>query len=70
MPTKVKFERTIIDATDENIERSLQNDELNRHNTLINFIQGLVNSPGNVCIALDSPWGSGKTFLLNNLNML
>lgn len=64
MPTKVKFERTIIDATDENIERSLQNDELNRHNTLINFIQGLVNSPGNVCIALDSPWGSGKTFFV------
>jgi len=39
MPTKVKFERTIIDATDENIEKSLQNDELNRHNTLINFIK-------------------------------
>ncbi|MBO6204043.1 MAG: hypothetical protein J6O13_10975 [Selenomonas sp.] len=61
---EIMFTKNIQEPTSENILCSIEENPLERNGYLKNFIQGLSNAEGGVCIALDGHWGSGKTFFV------
>ena len=62
-----KFE---LEVTEENILKTLERDVLNRSKDIYNFTNILENIDGNISIALDGAWGSGKTFFVKQLQIL
>ena len=56
--------------TSENIRKTILEDLLDRNKDLYCFIKILDSIEGNYSIALDSYWGSGKTFFVNQLKMI
>ncbi len=59
-----------MQPTDENILQSLENDLLSRNIDVCHFVD-LLNSIDSSCsIALDAPWGAGKTFFVKQVKMV
>ena len=56
--------------TDENLKEALEKDLLSRNVPLIYFINLLQELDSVYSIALDGPWGSGKTFFVKQIMML
>lgn len=50
--------------TKDNIQTTLQNDVLNRQESLVYFLLQISRADGPLFISLDAPWGSGKTFFV------
>ncbi len=59
-----------LEPTDENILDTLAADVLGRNELLIDTIILLNNLEGNFTVALDSPWGGGKTFFVKQLQKI
>lgn len=51
------------EANDDNIKQSLQEDLLHRNEFVLRFLRLLNSIDGPCTIAVDAPWGEGKTFL-------
>lgn len=64
------WSKNIQDANKENILSSFQEDSFQRNWLVMNFVRQLSNAQGPLSISLDSPWGSGKTFLSRKLRCL
>ena len=59
-----------LKATEENIIESLENDAIGRNNEVFNFSELLSTLEGPYSVAIDSEWGSGKTFFVKQVKML
>ena len=59
-----------LKATEENIIESLENDAIGRNNDVFNFSELLSTLEGPYSVAIDSEWGSGKTFFVKQVKML
>lgn len=59
-----------LKATEENIIESLENDAIGRNNEVFNFSELLCTLEGPYSVAIDSEWGSGKTFFVKQVKML
>lgn len=59
-----------LKATEENIIESLENDAIGRNNEVFNFSKLLSTLEGPYSVAIDSEWGSGKTFFVKQVKML
>lgn len=59
-----------LEPNEDNIIESLLNDSLNRKNFVISLVKQLLFSSTNITLALDGKWGSGKTFLLKQVEYL
>ena len=59
-----------LKATEENIIESLENDAIGRNNEVFNFSELLSTLEGSYSVAIDSEWGSGKTFFVKQVKML
>lgn len=59
-----------VKATDEKLIELMLEDSIGRNKDLAYFADILFGIEGNAAIALDSPWGSGKTFFVKQLKIL
>ena len=59
-----------LQPTEENLLKTLKDDLLNRNSDLVCFADMLSKVEGPYSIALNSPWGSGKTFFVKHMTML
>lgn len=59
-----KFE---IEANNENIKKSIENDLIKRNQYLVKFLEILNNIDGNFIIYLNGKYGTGKTFFIKQL---
>ena len=59
-----------LKAIEENIIESLENDAIGRNNEVFNFSELLSTLEGPYSVAIDSEWGSGKTFFVKQVKML
>lgn len=59
-----------IMPTKENLERTFVDDSIGRDNSVISFVNLLASVDNVSSIALDSPWGSGKTFFVKHIQMI
>ena len=59
-----------LKATEENIIESLENDAIGRNNEVFNFSELLSTLEDPYSVAIDSEWGSGKTFFVKQVKML
>lgn len=64
-----KFKKYNLDATDENILNTIENNEYGRANSIKDFIEGLDLIDTNMFISLDARWGEGKTFYVRQIEM-
>ncbi|WP_298486640.1 P-loop NTPase fold protein [uncultured Ruminococcus sp.] len=61
---------SVLNPTEENIQKTLLDDPLGRFQELSQFVE-LLNSIEDSCtIALDGDWGSGKTFFIKQVQMI
>lgn len=58
-----------IEATDENILKSIENDVLQRSSDVSDFLSLLDTIDDNVFISVDAAWGEGKTFFIRQVEM-
>ena len=64
------MKRFDLPSTPENIKTTLINDKINRNEDLVAFVN-LINSVEDCySIALDSQWGSGKTFFVKQAKLI
>ena len=59
-----------LQPTDENIRSTFYNDSIGRNKELVNFIKIIDSINESYSIALDSYWGSGKTFFVKQVKMI
>ena len=59
-----------LKATEENIIESLENDAIGRNNEVFNFSELVSTLEGPYSVAIDSEWGSGKTFFVKQVKLL
>ena len=59
-----------LQPTDDNIRNTFINDSIGRNAYLLNFIRMLNSLDESYSIALDSYWGSGKTFFVKQVKMI
>lgn len=59
-----------LQPTDDNIRSTFYNDSIGRNKDLVNFIKIINSINGSYSIALDSYWGSGKTFFVKQVKMI
>ena len=64
------MERSTIEATDENVIKSLETPSFDRSSDIEFFIQTLDQIKGNYFLALDAKWGEGKTFFVRQVEMI
>lgn len=64
------MKRKDLQPTMDNIKQTFINDTIGRNKDLLNFIQILCSINDNYSIALDSSWGSGKTFFVKQVKMI
>lgn len=64
------MKKATLYPTEENIQKTFLNDTLGRNDDLKNFIEILSSIEDNYSIAIDSAWGSGKTFFVKQLKMI
>ena len=58
-----------LEDNEENIEKTIKEDVLNRNNKLVMLCKMLTNLDDNYNITIDGAWGVVKHFLLNSLNI-
>lgn len=59
-----------LQPNEENVRSTFLNDSIGRNKNLLNFIRMLNSLDENYSIALDSYWGSGKTFFVRQVKMI
>mgnify|MGYP001717543597 CR=1 FL=1 len=59
-----------LEPTYENIKKTLKDNIIGRNEELYNFFSILDSIDGNMSIALDSGWGTGKTFFVKQIETL
>lgn len=59
-----------LQSTDDNIRSTFYNDSIGRNKDLVNFIKIIDSIDESYSIALDSYWGSGKTFFVKQVKMI
>ena len=59
-----------LQPKDENIRSTFYNDSIGRNKDLVNFIKIIDSIDESYSIALDSYWGSGKTFFVKQIKMI
>lgn len=59
-----------LQSTDDNIRSTFYNDSIGRNKDLVNFIKIIDSIDESFSIALDSYWGSGKTFFVKQVKMI
>ena len=59
-----------LQPTDENIRSTFYKDSIGRNKDLVNFIKIIDSIDESFSIALDSYWGSGKTFFVKQVKMI
>ena len=64
------IKKRYLNPTAENIRQSFINDSAGRNPEILNFIKILSAIDEGVSIVLDSEWGSGKTFFVNQVKMI
>lgn len=64
-----KFKKYNIDATDNNILKTIENNEYGRADYIKDFVEGLDLIETNMFISLDARWGEGKTFYIRQIEM-
>lgn len=60
-------EKINLEATDENILKSIKENTYNRNSDVKDFIEALDTIEGNMFISLDARWGEGKTFYVRQI---
>lgn len=58
------------EPTFENLKNSILNDSVGRNEHLYYFIKMLNENPGKISVALNSEWGSGKTFFVKQCQLI
>lgn len=61
------MKRLTLEATDENILKSIKEDTYRRNSDVRDFIEALDTIEGNMFISLDARWGEGKTFYVRQI---
>lgn len=62
------MKRVTLEATDENVLKSIQNQKGSIRNVeILEFIEALEQIEGNMFISLDARWGEGKTFYVRQI---
>ena len=61
------MKKSTLDATNENIWKSIRDNTFNRNTDICDFISLLERMEGNFYISLDADWGSGKTFFVRQV---
>ena len=64
------MKRHDLQPTDDNIRSTFYNDSIGRNEALVNFIRIIDSIDESYSIALDSYWGSGKTFFVKQVKMI
>lgn len=64
------MKRKDLQPTMDNIKQTFIDDTIGRNKDLLSFIQILCSIDDNYSIALDSSWGSGKTFFVKQVKMI
>ena len=64
------MKRYDLPSTLENIKETFIEDRINRNEDLVSFVNLINSVEGCYSIALDSQWGSGKTFFVKQLKMI
>lgn len=64
------MKRKDLQPTMDNIKKTFIDDTIGRNKDLLSFIQILCSIDSNYSIALDSSWGSGKTFFVKQVKMI
>ena len=64
------MKKTVLEPTDDNLLDTIKNDVLGRNEDLLAIYQLLNSIDESFSIALDAPWGEGKTFFLKQLQLL
>ncbi len=64
------MKRYDLPSTLENIKETFIEDSINRNEDLVSFVNLINSVEGCYSIALDSQWGSGKTFFIKQLKMI
>lgn len=64
-----KFKKYNIEATEENIKKSIKSNTYSRADSIKSFIEALDLIDTNVFISLDAKWGEGKTFYIRQIEM-
>lgn len=64
-----KYEKYNVEATDENIMKSIRENLYDRGKDIKSFIEGLDMIDSNMFISLDAKWGEGKTFFIRQIEM-
>lgn len=59
-----------LQVNDENIRTTFLEDQIGRNEDLMSFVATIHQLAGGKSIALDSPWGSGKTFFVKQAAMI
>lgn len=62
--------RTVLNPTEDNIMKSLEEDMFGRNMDLTYFLELLSNIEGPYSLALNGAWGSGKTFFIKQAEMV
>lgn len=64
------MKRVTLEATDENVLKSIQDQKgTTRNAEILEFIEALEQIEGNMFISLDARWGEGKTFYVRQIEM-
>ena len=66
----VQMKNFDLEPTYENIKKTLKDNIIGRNEELYNFFSILDSIDGNMSIALDSGWGTGKTFFVKQIETL
>lgn len=61
------MKKSTLDATNENIWKSIRDNTFNRNTNICEFIYILEHLEGNTHISLDADWGAGKTFFVRQV---
>lgn len=61
------MKRFTLEATKENVLKSIQNNTYNRNMDIKDFVEALDIIEGNMFISLDAKWGAGKTFYVRQI---
>lgn len=64
-----KYKKYNIDATEENIKKTIMENKYDRAKSIKSFIEGLDLIEDNAFISLDAKWGQGKTFYIRQIEM-
>lgn len=67
MSAEEVWKRNLIPPTDKNVLNALKENNLGRQGHVVMFTKQLAQAEGPLFISLDAPWGSGKTFFVQQV---